>query len=106
MSRRLLCCVALALSLSGCGTIEAFEWPSFSSPDLSEYTERPRSYLEICLEHDFLLRVKPWERAVLTRDDMKWEPDPLEAARQNHTYFSKDASMPGGSAGGGGCGCN
>ena len=58
------------------------------------------------LEHDFLVRVKPWERAVLTRTDMAWDPDPLEGARRSHTFFSKEASMPGGSAGGGGCGCN
>jgi hypothetical protein len=99
--------VALALALSGCGT---FSWPwNWSRPDferLSEYTERPRSYLEICLEHAFLVRVKPWERAVLSRTDMQWVPDPLEGARRNHTFWSKEASMPGGSAAGGGCGCN
>jgi hypothetical protein len=37
---------------------------------------------------------------------MAWEPDALEAKRESHIYFSKEASMPGGSAGGGGCGCN
>jgi hypothetical protein len=51
-------------------------------------------------------RVKPWERDQLARRDMGWEPDALEAAREGHIYFSKEASMPGGSAGGGGCGCN
>ncbi len=51
-------------------------------------------------------RVKPWERDLLARRDMGWEPDALEAARESHVYFSKEASMPGGSAGGGGCGCN
>jgi hypothetical protein len=51
-------------------------------------------------------RVKPWERDQLARRDMSWEPDGLEAAREGHIYFSKEASMPGGSAGGGGCGCN
>ena len=51
-------------------------------------------------------RVKPWERDQLARRDMGWEPDGLEAAREGHIYFSKEASMPGGSAGGGGCGCN
>lgn len=94
---------AAALLLSACGT---FSWPSVEMPEFSEYTERPRSYLEICLEHDFLVRVKPWEKAVLSRTDMAWAPDPLEAARRNHTFFSKEASMPGGSGGGGGCGCN
>lgn len=50
--------------------------------------------------------VKPWERETLALDDMAWDPDPLEAAQRNHTYWSKEASLPGGSAGGGGCGCN
>jgi hypothetical protein len=101
MKRMVLC--AAALALSACGT---FSWPSMPMPKFAEYTERPRSYLEICLEHDFLVRVKPWEKAVLSRTDMAWAPDPLEAARRSHTFFSKEASMPGGSAGGGGCGCN
>lgn len=100
--KRIAICVA-ALALSACGT---FIWPSDDLPDFSSYSERPQSYLEICLEHDFLVRVKPWERAVLSRNDMAWVPDPLEGARRNHTFFSKEASMPGGSAAGGGCGCN
>ena len=50
--------------------------------------------------------VKPWERDQLAHRDMAWEPDALEATRKAHIYFSKEASMPGGSAGGGGCGCN
>jgi hypothetical protein len=50
--------------------------------------------------------VAPWEREALARDDMAWEPDGLEAAQRNHVFFSKEASLPGGSAGGGGCGCN
>ena len=50
--------------------------------------------------------VRPWEREVLSRTDMAWEPDPLEAALRSHVYFSKEASLEGGSAGGGGCGCN
>lgn len=101
MKRIALC--ALALALSGCGM---FSSPGSDLPDYAEYTEEPKSYLEICLEHDFLLRVKPWERAVLSRTDMAWVPDPLEGARRGHTFFSKEATMPGGSAGGGGCGCN
>lgn len=50
--------------------------------------------------------VKPWERATLARSDMAWTPDPLEAGRQGHIHFSKEASLGGGSTGGGGCGCN
>ncbi len=51
-------------------------------------------------------QLKPWEREVLARDDMAWDPDPVERQRRNHIHFSKEASMPGGGAGGGGCGCN
>ena len=36
-------------------------------------------------------RVSPWERDLLARRDMAWEPDPLEAKRESHTYFSKEA---------------
>ncbi len=50
--------------------------------------------------------VKPWERDVLARRDMAFESDVLEASREAHIYFSKEASMPGGTGGGGGCGCN
>jgi len=50
--------------------------------------------------------VKPWERDVLARPDMAWEPDGLEAKRSSHIHYSKEASLPGGGAGGGGCGCN
>ncbi|MCG8590225.1 MAG: DUF4266 domain-containing protein [Proteobacteria bacterium] len=52
-------------------------------------------------------QVRPWERDVLARPDMAWDPDPLDAARKSHVYFSKEASaLSGASAGGGGCGCN
>ena len=51
-------------------------------------------------------QVKPWERELLARRDMAWEPDPQEAQLRNHIYWSKEASLPGGGAGGGGCGCN
>jgi hypothetical protein len=50
--------------------------------------------------------VKPWERGTLAREDMAWDPDPLETARRGHVYFSKEAAMDGAGAGGGGCGCN
>ena len=104
--------VASFLSLTGCATVgDAWDsmWHDVTMPEFpafDEYTETPKSYVEIALEHDFLVRVKPWERSVLARRDMSWDPDELEAARRNHTFFSKEASLPGGSAGGGGCGCN
>lgn len=50
--------------------------------------------------------VKPWERDQLSRPEMAWDPDPLEAAHRSHVFHSKEASLPAGEAGGGGCGCN
>ena len=50
--------------------------------------------------------VQPWERDVLARPDMQIVSDPLEAAVDDHIYFSKEASSGGQGFGGGGCGCN
>lgn len=50
--------------------------------------------------------VKPWERGVLARKEMQVVSEPLEAAFDDHIYFSKEASSGGRGFGGGGCGCN
>ena len=50
--------------------------------------------------------VEPWERDVLAKDEMQLVTDPLEAATDDHIYFSKEASSGGRGFGGGGCGCN
>jgi hypothetical protein len=50
--------------------------------------------------------VRPWERDVLARQDMQWQPDRLEAEMRSHIAFSKEGALVGGGAGGGGCGCN
>ena len=50
--------------------------------------------------------VEPWERDVLAREDMQLIADPLEAATDDHIYFSKEATSGGRGFGGGGCGCN
>jgi hypothetical protein len=50
--------------------------------------------------------VQPWERDVLAREDMQLVSDPLEAATDDHIYFSKEATSGGRGFGGGGCGCN
>ena len=50
--------------------------------------------------------VEPWQRDVLARPDMQIVSDPLEAATDEHIYFSKEGSTGGQQAGGGGCGCN
>jgi Domain of unknown function (DUF4266) len=50
--------------------------------------------------------VEPWDRDVLARDSMQIVSDPLDAAIDEHVYFSKEASSGGQGFGGGGCGCN
>ena len=50
--------------------------------------------------------VEPWDRDILAKDEMQLTSDPLEAALDDHIYFSKEASSGGRGFGGGGCGCN
>lgn len=50
--------------------------------------------------------VQPWERAHLARWDMRWDPDSVQAAMNQHAYFSKEGSSGVIGAAGGGCGCN
>jgi hypothetical protein len=52
------------------------------------------------------LGVKPWQRELLSRPDMRPGGEGLDAAIDDHLYFSKEASSGGRSFGGGGCGCN
>ncbi len=52
------------------------------------------------------LGVRPWQRDVLARGDMQLDANPLDAAIDDHMYFSKEASSGGRSFAGGGCGCN
>ena len=50
--------------------------------------------------------VEPWERDILAKAEMQLTVDPVEAAIDDHIYFSKEASSGGRGFGGGGCGCN
>ena len=50
--------------------------------------------------------VEAWERDILAKHEMQLVSDPLEAAIDDHIYFSKEASSGGRGFGGGGCGCN
>ncbi len=52
------------------------------------------------------LGVKPWQRGVLARPDMALAAESLDAAYDDHIYFSKEASSGGRGFAGGGCGCN
>jgi hypothetical protein len=50
--------------------------------------------------------VEPWDRDVLARPEMQIVADSIEAAADEHIYFSKEASSGGQGFGGGACGCN
>jgi len=50
--------------------------------------------------------VKPWQRDVMARPEMQLDVDAVDAAIDDHLYFSKEASSGGRSFAGGGCGCN
>jgi uncharacterized protein DUF4266 len=50
--------------------------------------------------------VEAWERDILAKSEMQLTTDPIEAATDDHIYFSKEASSGGRGFGGGGCGCN
>jgi len=52
------------------------------------------------------LGIKPWQRDVLAREEMQLNADSVDAAIDDHLYFSKEASSGGRSFAGGGCGCN
>jgi hypothetical protein len=52
------------------------------------------------------LGVELWERDILAKDEMQLVTDPIEAATDDHIYFSKEGSSGGRGFGGGGCGCN
>jgi len=52
------------------------------------------------------LGVKAYDRDLLARDDMRLDANPMDAAIDEHMYFSKEASSGGRSYAGGGCGCN
>ena len=50
--------------------------------------------------------VKPWERDLMAREDMRLDANAIDVALDEHLYFSKEASAGGRSFAGGGCGCN
>jgi hypothetical protein len=52
------------------------------------------------------LGVEPWERDLLATKEMSLSGSAIDAALDDHIYFSKEASSGGKGFGGGGCGCN
>jgi hypothetical protein len=110
VSRTAVALAALGLlALVGCRTTGGskidFERTSFREK-AGGYFQGAREFLATCLERDILERVKPWERNLLAREDMGWEPDPVRTLRRTHIFVSKEAAAVGGGTGGGGCGCN
>lgn len=76
---------------------------------ISRKTLRPRLGLllaVVALGGCATVRVQPWERDLLAKPAMQLTAAPLEAAFDEHTYFSKEAASGGRGFGGGGCGCN
>lgn len=49
--------------------------------------------------------VPPWERGRLAKPYMAPVPDPVERELRDHTYRSREATLPSGAGSGGGCGC-
>jgi Domain of unknown function (DUF4266) len=52
------------------------------------------------------LGVRPWQRDLMAREDMRLDANSIDTALDEHMYFSKEASTGGRSFAGGGCGCN
>lgn len=52
------------------------------------------------------LGVRPWQHEILARPEMALNANRMDAAIDDHVYFSKEAASGGRSFGGGGCGCN
>ena len=49
---------------------------------------------------------KPWQKDLMSRREMQVGAYALQAAAEDHIYFSKEASSGGRGFAGGGCGCN
>jgi hypothetical protein len=62
--------------------------------------------LAVCLALQACASVEPWQKDVLARPEMSLDAYPIDAALDDHIYFSKEASSGGRGFGGGGCGCN
>jgi hypothetical protein len=56
--------------------------------------------------HADLVRVQPWERAMLADYTMRPDRDPLATAMDEHVYISRETAAGGRGVGGSGCGCN
>ena len=51
-------------------------------------------------------RVKPYERELLTKPTMTFQPDPHKDVLDNHMLEAREGAAGGYGSAGGGCGCN
>jgi hypothetical protein len=51
-------------------------------------------------------RVKPYERELLAKPTMTFQPDPHEDVLDNHMLEAREGAAGGYGSAGGGCGCN
>jgi hypothetical protein len=51
-------------------------------------------------------RVKPYERELLAKPTMTFQPDPHEDVLDNHMIEAREGAAGGYGSAGGGCGCN
>jgi hypothetical protein len=52
------------------------------------------------------VRVKPYERELLAKPTMTFQPDPHEDVLDNHMIEAREGAVGGYGSAGGGCGCN
>jgi hypothetical protein len=50
--------------------------------------------------------VAPFERGILAKPEMAFEPNPQHANLKRQVYYSKEAASGGAATAGAGCGCN
>jgi hypothetical protein len=64
------------------------------------------AFFLVALQGCASLGVEPWERDLLSEEEMIFGSDAMELGYEQHTYFSKEATSGGSGFSGGGCGCN
>ncbi len=91
-------------------------WFSPASPRAHRRQRLPRSaqllFVYLCCSAILAMALpgcvttKPWEREFLATPEMAPDPDPEEAALQEHYLGTREGAVGGFGGGGGGCGCN
>lgn len=60
----------------------------------------------LCAVATGCVRVKPYERELLAKPTMTFQPDPHEDVLDNHMLEAREGAAGGYGSAGGGCGCN